>query len=134
MNKSFEFYRNVLGFKPLARWPEGAYFLAGDLWFCLILAPNRLTCPSPDYTHIALSVSLEKFDHFSERIKKSGAQIWKENSSPGESLYFLDPDGHKLEIHASDWKSRIETAKKEEWEAMEFFDEASQCLSKFIQK
>lgn len=26
LNKSFAFYANVLGFKPLVRWDKGAYF------------------------------------------------------------------------------------------------------------
>ena len=30
--ESFAFYTQVLGFKPIARWPKGAYMLAGDLW------------------------------------------------------------------------------------------------------
>jgi catechol 2,3-dioxygenase-like lactoylglutathione lyase family enzyme len=119
--KSFRFYRDVLGFKPLVKWPEGAYFLSGDLWFCLILDPKTRTGPLPEYTHLAFSVRKEDFTAVSEKIRMSGATIWKENSSPGESLYFSDPNGHKLEIHASNWKSRIETAKNEKWEGMEFF-------------
>ena len=35
---SFEFYRDVLGFRPLARWPTGAYLLAGDVWLALVQA------------------------------------------------------------------------------------------------
>jgi len=36
------------------------------------------------------------------------AASWKQNTSQGESMCFLDPDGHKLEIHASDLHDRIE--------------------------
>jgi hypothetical protein len=36
---------------------------------------------------------------------------WQENRSHGKSFYFLDPDGHKLEIHASDLRSRLEDLK-----------------------
>jgi len=32
----------------------------------------------------------------------SGAEVWQENGTEGDSLYCLDPDGHKLETHASD--------------------------------
>jgi catechol 2,3-dioxygenase-like lactoylglutathione lyase family enzyme len=39
----------------------------------------------------------------------------------GASLYFLDPNDHKLEIHTSDLDTRIKTAKAHPWEELEFF-------------
>ncbi|KAB8321112.1 hypothetical protein SD81_006350 [Tolypothrix campylonemoides VB511288] len=35
LEESFKFYQEVLGFQPIAKWKKGAYFLAGDLWFCI---------------------------------------------------------------------------------------------------
>ncbi len=32
---SFAFYTQVLGFRPVAKWPKGAYLLAGDTWIAL---------------------------------------------------------------------------------------------------
>ena len=54
IDRSFNFYRNVLDLKPLVRWDKGAYFLVGDFWFCLNLDPY--CSPSNDYTHYAFSV------------------------------------------------------------------------------
>ncbi len=34
---SFTFYTRVLGLRPAAKWPEGAYLLARDMWIALIL-------------------------------------------------------------------------------------------------
>ena len=51
--------------------------------------------------------SLVCISMMADKIQNSGAHIFKENTSPGESLYFLDPDGHKFEIHVGDWKTRI---------------------------
>lgn len=115
IERSFEFYKNILGFKPLVKWENGAYFLVGDEqngdWFCLNFDKNRK--PTSCYTHYAFSVSPENFNLMSEAIIKSGVHIFKENSSPGDSLYFLDPDGHKLEIHASNWQQRIKAKQLE---------------------
>ncbi|MFC1742496.1 fosfomycin resistance glutathione transferase [Candidatus Riflebacteria bacterium] len=119
--KSFSFYNEVLGFKPVARWPKGAYLLAGDMWIALAQDNTTRSAPLPEYTHIAFSVEVGNFKSISEKIKKSGSEIWQENRSEGDSLYFLDPDGHKLEIHISDLKSRIANAKLSPWEGLEFF-------------
>jgi hypothetical protein len=76
----------------------------------------------PEYTHIAFTVAPQEFERVSARIRSAGATLWQENRSEGASLYFLDPNGHKLEIHASDLETRIRTAKAEPWEGLEFFD------------
>ena len=59
----------------------------------------------------------------SGKIIASGAHIFKENTSPGKSLYFLDPDGHKLEIHVGDWQSRMAIKKADlgKWAQVEWF-------------
>ncbi len=121
IEKSFAFYRDILGFKPLVKWDKGAYFLIGEFWFCLNVDVNRK--PSPCYTHYAFSVSAEDFEHRVAKITKSGASIFKDNTSPGASLYFLDPDGHKLEIHSGDWRSRIEAKKQDigTWKNIKWF-------------
>jgi hypothetical protein len=58
-----------------------------------------------------------------EKISNSGAHIFKDNTSPGKSLYFLDPDGHKLEIHISNWQERIAVKKENvgSWNNVEWF-------------
>jgi catechol 2,3-dioxygenase-like lactoylglutathione lyase family enzyme len=125
MERSFDFYRNVLGFTPLVKWEGSAYFLVGQgpasFWFCLDREAKRQE--SSDSTHYAFSVEEKDFEALSEKIKASGARIYKENTSPGQSLYFLDPDGHKLEIHVGNWKDRIASKKKDpgKWTHVEWF-------------
>jgi catechol 2,3-dioxygenase-like lactoylglutathione lyase family enzyme len=121
IEKSFAFYKDVLGFKPLVKWDQGAYFLVGDFWFCLNVDLARE--PQSCYTHYAFSVSSEDFEMMADKIQNSGAHIFKDNTSPEKSLYFLDPDGHKLEIHVGDWKSRIEAKKGNpgKWKNVEWF-------------
>ncbi len=121
IDRSFDFYKNILGLKPLVKWNKGAYFLAEDFWFCLNVDASRK--PNCCYTHYAFSVTNDNFEVMSKKIINSGAKIFKENSSPGESLYFLDPDGHKLEIHVGNWQDRIKSKKENigSWKNVEWF-------------
>ncbi len=121
VDRSWNFYREVLGFRPVARWPKGAYFLAGDLWVALVLDERTRSAALPEYTHVAFTVTQEDFAAQSRRIQDAGTRIWQENWTEGDSLYFLDPDGHKLEIHASDLDARLRSAKEKPWAGLEFF-------------
>jgi len=122
-DRSYHFYVETLGSRPLARWSKGAYLLVGDLWLCLTLDERTSSLPRPEYSHIAFSVHAARFDDAAASIRASGAVIWQDNRSEGASLYFLDPDGHKLEIHAGDWRTRLAAMKDDPWEpSIEFFD------------
>lgn len=110
---SFDFYHKVMGFTPLCQSEGSAYFLAGkpeepgSVWVSLDLDRNQSRINSPCNTHIAFSVDADNFDEMSQRILDSGATLFKDNTSEGKSLYFCDPDGHKLEIHVGSWRDRI---------------------------
>lgn len=127
IERSFTFYRDVLRFTSLCEGEGSAYFLVGDpkqpscLWLCLDRDPHRpeTSCN----THYAFSVASEEFKAISNRIIESETIIFKENTSPGDSLYFLDPDGHKLEIHVGDWETRIQSKKENpgNWTNVEWF-------------
>ena len=121
VNVSFDFYHKTLQFKPLVKWHLGAYFLVGDLWFCIIQDQNITV--EKGYTHYAFSVDKDKFEDTKQYLIGAGCRPFKENKSPGDSFYFLDPDGHQLEIHSEDWKSRIESKKKHlgSWQNVEWF-------------
>src|ERR1700730_13426348 len=111
--------------KPLARWSKGDYLLAGDVWLCLTLDVRTRASPLPEYSHIAFSVTGSQFDKAAARIRASGAAIWQDNRSEGASLYFVDPDGHKLEIHAGDWRTRLAAMKEQPWDAnIQYFDKS----------
>jgi catechol 2,3-dioxygenase-like lactoylglutathione lyase family enzyme len=130
INKSFAFYRDVLGLKPIVKWDKGVYFFVGEpntkllgsgFWFCLNVDEKRI--PNPCYTHYAFSVLEKNFDNMLNKIIASGCKIFKENTSPGKSLYFLDPDGHKLEIHVGTPEMRIAVKKSNagHWKNVEWF-------------
>ena len=108
LGRSIAFYCDGLGMTLDAEWPEGAYLSAGDLWICLTLDPATRTGPLDEYTHSAFSVSPEDFAATVARVTNAGAKPWRDNKSEGESHYFLDPDGHKLELHVGDLDHRLE--------------------------
>lgn len=54
LEKSFDFYTDVLGFSPTVRWSNGAYLRAGNLWLALVTGDHSETSPEDDYSHIAL--------------------------------------------------------------------------------
>jgi glutathione S-transferase fosA5 len=122
IDRSFRFYVETLGARPLARWSRGVYLLVGELWLCLTLDEGARPAPPKEYSHIAFSVPAAGFDAASARIRGSGAVIWQVNRSECPSLYFLDPNGHKLEIHAGDWQTRLAAMKQDPWEpGIEYF-------------
>ncbi|MBI3741603.1 MAG: VOC family protein [Chloroflexi bacterium] len=119
---SFDFYTRVLGARPIAKWNTGAYLVLGDVWLALVRDEKTRAASNPDYSHIAFTVSSSDFARVCDRIKNSGATIWQENWTEGDSLYFLDPNGHKLEIHVGDLQSRLTSAKEKPWAGLEFFE------------
>jgi catechol 2,3-dioxygenase-like lactoylglutathione lyase family enzyme len=108
LERSLHFYVELVGLQPLVRWQDGAYLQAGDFWIGLLLdrAAAEATNNS-SYTHIAFALPPERFAAARDKLIVQGAEEWQPNSSPGESFYFLDPDGHKLEIHARSLDDRL---------------------------
>ncbi len=123
LDVSFAFYRDILGFKPRVKWAEGVYFEVGGLWFCLSLDSKTRETPLPEYSHIAFNISQEHFQSVVQKIRVSQAVIWKENKSEGDSLYFLDPNGHKLELHVGSIETRIMQKKENlgSWKDVKWF-------------
>jgi catechol 2,3-dioxygenase-like lactoylglutathione lyase family enzyme len=107
LDRSVAFYRDVLGLDLRALWDEGAYLEAGALWLCLSLDAAAKTAARRDYTHYAFDVEPEDFDALSATVRAQ-AVVWKDNKSEGASLYFLDPDGHRLELHIGSLASRLD--------------------------
>ena len=119
---SFNFYTQILGCKPLAKWKRGAYLLAGNLWLCLSVDRNTCRQISPEYTHIAFTVSPEEFNKYRQNITQLNLNLWQENTSEGDSLYILDPEGHKLELHVGNWQTRLSAIRQQPYEDLVFFD------------
>lgn len=122
LDRSIFFYQQVLGCRLAARWRSGAYLESGDLWLCLSVDDNRASFPWPEYTHHAFSIAQQDFADFVSRLRGHGAVEWKSNASEGDSFYFMDPDGHKLEAHVGNLASRLAKCRGQPYADMEFFD------------
>jgi catechol 2,3-dioxygenase-like lactoylglutathione lyase family enzyme len=116
LEASFDFYTNVLGCKPVARWKRGAYVRFGDVWIGLIVPPvapaplkrvvtsalSRLTIGQADM-RVAFAVPGEDYGMICERIVDSGVTVRQHRQRTGvPALYFTDFDGHKLEMHIAE--------------------------------
>ena len=117
--RAFDFYTRVLGCRPRARWARGAYLSVGELWLCLSLDAGAR--PSTDYTHVAFDVDAATLDAWRSRLDEAGVTLWKTNSSEGDSLYVLDPDGHRLELHVGDLHSRLAALHDAPYDDLELF-------------
>lgn len=120
---SLAFWRDLLGLELHAEWRTGAYLTCGDLWLCLSYDAERRCVPpqESDYTHYAFSTAPDDFVPFTQRLREAGVTVWKDNKSEGESFYFLDPDGHKLELHVGDLASRLAACRENPYAAMRLY-------------
>ncbi|WP_038904702.1 VOC family protein [Dickeya zeae] len=118
--RSLTFYHHLLGLRLEAEWATGAYLSLPGLWLCLSLEPTRGDIAA-GYTHYAFSLSADNFPLFCQRLRDAGVTEWKDNRSEGDSLYFLDPDGHQLEAHVGDLASRLARCRQAPYRAMTFY-------------
>ena len=104
LDRSLAFYVELLGMKAHVRWDTGAYLGLADMWFCLSCDKP---IPNQDYSHIALTIAEKDFTALASKLREAGVIEWKQNISEGKSIYFLDPDGYKLELHCGNLQSRL---------------------------
>lgn len=123
VERTIAFYRDVLGLSPIASWSNGAYFTAGSTWLAFKKEAHRGNKTPALYNHVAFNVPARDFDSLSGKILQSGAKIWQRNTTEGQSLYFFDPDGNKLEIHSSNLEQRIREMKEHPWEKIRFYSD-----------
>lgn len=128
VSASIEFYRDVLGCRVIAEWSSGAYLLAGGAWLALVAGNRRPEHPD-DYSHVAFDVAPHEFDGAVAAIGAAGCEVWQDNWTEGESLYFRDPSGHRLEIHAATLAERLAAAAASPWEGLSIAGDARRLAS-----
>lgn len=115
LDRSVDFYTEVLGMRDHVRWDKGAYLSLGEVWFCLSYDNVK---PSQDYSHIALDIAESDFSVFVKMLRDAGVIEWKQNSSEGLSVYFLDPDGNKLEAHTGSLQTRLDSLQEKAYSGL----------------
>lgn len=108
---SIKFYKNILGAKPLVSGRTTAYFDLKGLWLAL---NEEKDVPrfevDPTYTHIAFSIDETDFDKFVAQLKQNHVKILQgrtRDERDKRSVYFVDPDGHRLECHTGTLNDRL---------------------------
>ena len=110
LDKSLKFYTEVMGLKITEREyskPGIEYFLdCGSALIGLIQGDSNgekhlLQDAGLGGNHVSFRVKTQDFDNMVDEVKKLGLTItYQKKREKSWSLYFLDPDGNKLEITA----------------------------------
>lgn len=115
--RALQFYQQLLGFQLEVRWARGAYLSLPGFWLCLSLGEAK---PAQDYSHLAFSIPEQDFAAFAAKLRAAAVVEWQQNSSEGVSLYFLDPDGHQLEIHCGSLQSRLASLRQQPYAGLQW--------------
>ena len=123
------FLVDVLGCVVVAGWPKGAYLLAGDTWLAVTEGADDVRGDS-DYSHIAFAIGADDVAAVRSRLAASGAKTWQDNWTEGDSIYFTDPAGHRLEVHVTDLVQRLRIASVDPWPGLEITDAGRDLLDR----
>src|SRR5205809_548482 len=107
LDRSLAFYSELLGFSIRMRGPASAYLEAGTLWLALVVDSEVRRGQLPEYSHAAFSVVSSELPLLADRLVRAGVGRWQEPDG-SDSFYFVDPDGHKLELHSGDLRGRLQ--------------------------
>ena len=117
IKQSIVFYKDILKANILVEGNKTAYFTLGGLWLALNeekdIPRNEIQY---SYTHMAFTIDESEFDEWYQWLKTNNVNILEgrnRNIRDKKSIYFTDPDGHKLELHTGTLQNRLDYYKEE---------------------
>ncbi|UDI78812.1 FosB/FosD family fosfomycin resistance bacillithiol transferase [Staphylococcus taiwanensis] len=117
LQKSISFYKDILRAKLLVEGNTTAYLDLNGIWIAL---NQEEGIPREEiqysYTHIAFSIEEQEFEDWYSWLEYNKVNILKgrkRDMKDKKSLYFTDPDGHKLELHTGTLQDRLNYYKQD---------------------
>lgn len=117
IKQSITFYKDILKANILVESDKTAYFTLSGLWLAL---NEEKDIPRYEiqysYTHLAFTIDENKFEEWYKWLKHNNVNILEGRTRDirdKKSIYFTDPDGHKLELHTGTLQDRLDYYKQD---------------------
>ena len=111
LERSIEFYQNVFNATLLVKGRKCSYVDRNGLGVTLNeekeITRNEIR---ETYTHIAFTINEEYFEEMHKKLQDLDVDILpgrKRDDRDKQSIYFMDPDGHKFEFHTGTREDRL---------------------------
>ena len=96
-------YAEVLGLeRAIPEWDPPRIMAARGTGLALFPVEGGKVEPLPHINHIAFRVDRANFDAARERLAEHGLEVNFSDHGQAHSVYFTDPDGHRLELTTYD--------------------------------